>query len=73
MSEVIQVDVRGLSCPEPVLRTRQAMQRPDATKIEVLADSVASRDNVKRTAEAEGWDVLVKQLAYGEFELDLTK
>lgn len=71
MSRVIKIDVRGLSCPEPVLRTKQAMQRQDTTAVEVLVDSNTSRDNVTRAAEKEGWTVQTTQLENGEFRLEL--
>lgn len=71
MSRVIKIDVRGLSCPEPVLRTKQVMQRQDTTAVEVLVDSNTSRDNVTRAAEKEGWTVQTTQLENGEFRLEL--
>lgn len=73
MSEAVQVDARGRSCPEPVMLARQAMSREGAARIEVLVDSGASRDNVRRAAEKAGWTVEVTELEGGEFRLDMTK
>ncbi|MGI6295111.1 MAG: sulfurtransferase TusA family protein [Armatimonadota bacterium] len=73
MNEAIEIDVRGLSCPEPVLHAKQAMQQKDATIVHVLVDSNTTRDNVKRAAEMENWNVRQTQLDNGEFRLELVK
>ena len=49
------VDARGYSCPEPVLRARRALQElPAGAELEVLVDTVTSRENVFRTARSLG-------------------
>lgn len=73
MREAVKVDARGLSCPEPVMLAKQAMDRRDATRIEVLVDSATSRDNVRRAAEHLGWTVNIYELDAGGFRLDLTR
>ncbi len=73
MIETIKVDARGLSCPEPVILAKQAMRQEGAAKIEVMVDSAASRENVRRSAEMAGWSVEVIELAGGEYRLDLAK
>ena len=47
------VDARGLACPAPVVRTRDAL-RGGAERIEVLVDNPAARDNVCRFAASQG-------------------
>ena len=64
-----QVDARGLSCPQPVILTRNAIQVGDFP-IEVLVETVTSRENVKRAAEKAGCVVQVEEMA-GEFKLTL--
>ena len=44
------VDARGLSCPEPVLLAKQAIDSLDTGTIEVIVDTVTSRENVSRMA-----------------------
>lgn len=66
-----QVDARGLSCPQPVILTRQAIQG-DEFPIEVLVETVTSRQNVKRAAEKAGCTVRVEQVG-DEFKLTVTK
>ena len=65
------VDARGLSCPQPVILARKAMQE-SKFPIEVLVDSATSRDNVRRMAEKAGCTVQVEQTG-DEFRLVLTK
>ena len=49
------VDVRGLSCPEPVIRARQAMAGMKAgEQAEILVESETARENVLRAAGSMG-------------------
>lgn len=73
MSDVISVDARGLSCPEPVIMAKSAMRQEGAERVEVVVDSAASRDNVRRATEMGGWTVEVTDLPGGEFRLELRK
>ncbi len=53
------IDCRGLSCPEPVILSRQAlMNATDSTVIVTVSNAVA-RDNVTRAAKSMGWKVQV--------------
>ena len=65
------VDARGLSCPQPVILARNAIQAGDFP-IEVLVETVTSRENVRRAAERLGCTVQVEDLDE-EFRLTLTK
>ena len=47
------VDVRGLACPQPVIRTRNAMREAD--EIVTLVTGRDQVDNVLRLAERAGW------------------
>ena len=49
------VDGRGLACPQPVIRTRKAMQQAD--QVVTLVDNETSLTNVSRMAEKAGWTV----------------
>ena len=65
------VDARGLSCPQPVILTRNAIK--DGTfPIEVMVETVTSRENVRRAAEKLGCRVEVAAIA-DEFKLTVTK
>ena len=73
MSDVKILDVRGLSCPQPALQTKQTIKNMDSGMIEVLVDSQTSRDNVSRLAQKAGWSVTVDEQQDGSFKLILKK
>lgn len=52
------VDARGLSCPEPILRTRNALKTlPEGEELEVFVETVTSRENVRRFALTKGCQI----------------
>ena len=65
------VDARGYSCPEPVIMLRKAMASKEAAYT-VLVDNAASKENVTRYAEHEGYAVSISE-ANGEYTLNLKK
>lgn len=69
MSQI--VDARGLSCPQPVLLTKKVIDKGEFP-IEVLVETVTSRENVRRMAENWGCQVQVEEMG-DEFKLTLTK
>ena len=54
------VDARGLSCPQPVILTRRAISA-GTFPIEVLVETVTSRENVRRMAQKAGCTVAVQE------------
>lgn len=66
------VDARGLSCPEPVIRMRNAALAGEFP-IEVLVETTTSRENVRRAAEKLGIRVTVEEVNNEEFKLTLEK
>lgn len=69
---MIEVDVKGLSCPIPVVKTKQAMENNPKEKITVILDSNVSRENVSRLAKSKKYSVKVEQAADEECKLVLT-
>ena len=67
----VTVDARGFSCPQPVIMTRKAIQAGEFP-IEVLVETVTSRENVRRAAEKLGCRVEVKEMG-DEFKLTISK
>jgi len=65
------VDARGFSCPQPVILTRNAIAAGEFP-IEVLVETVTSRENVRRAAEKQGLKVTVAEMGE-EFKLTITK
>lgn len=62
------VDARGLSCPEPVMQMRMAVQEGEFP-IEVLVETVTSRENVRRAAEMIKLNVEVLETGADEYKL----
>ncbi|MDO5096407.1 MAG: sulfurtransferase TusA family protein [Peptostreptococcaceae bacterium] len=57
---MIEVDARGLSCPEPVIQTRRAMHE-QAGEIKVIVDNNVAKENVKRALESEKYKVSIRE------------
>lgn len=64
------IDCRGLSCPEPVVRTKRAIN--DEKELTVIVDNVAAKENVSRLANALSYKVTVKEDG-GEYTLIIKK
>ncbi len=71
MSETL--DCRGLSCPQPAMLARQALQKLGKGTLEVLVDSPTARENVSRLARDAGWQVDIQQQPDGSVKLVLSK
>ena len=69
-----EVDARGLSCPQPVLMSLQAIQSSDGQEdICVIVDNQASFENVSRAATAKGWAVAAVDQNNKEYRITLHK
>jgi TusA-related sulfurtransferase len=68
----VNVDARGLSCPQPVILTRNAIQKAASGQIIVLVDTMTQVHNCSRAAEKLGWQVQYEEKG-DVFELTLTK
>ncbi len=66
------VDCRGLSCPEPVIEARQALQQASGGTVTVVVSNAVARDNVTRAASSMGWQVNVEEDGE-DFKLSITK
>jgi len=51
------IDARGLSCPQPVILTRKALQDAAGEEVVVLVDAMTQVHNCSRAAEKLGWRV----------------
>ncbi len=70
MSEII--DCRGLSCPEPVMHARKALQNQDDQDVTVMVSNTVARDNVSRAAKSMGRRVEVEESG-DDFKLTISK
>lgn len=62
-----EVDARGLSCPEPLMLTAEALKR-DKGAIKVLVSEPHQKTNVEKFAKDRGKKVTVKEVD-SEFEI----
>ena len=58
---VIEVDAKGLPCPQPVINTKKALEEIEKGTITVLVDSAESRENVRRFAQSQGCQVEISE------------
>lgn len=54
--EMVELDVRGLSCPEPVLNLKPLLDKGES-EIRVLCSCGASSDNIVRLATNSGYAI----------------
>ena len=66
-----EVDVRGFSCPIPVVKTKKAMEESPGEVLTVLVETEVSRENVSRLAESRGYSIKEEEVS-GEYCLTLT-
>ena len=57
MSKIL--DLSGLACPLPVIRTKEALEGGETEEFVVVVDNEAARDNVSRFAQSRGCTVSV--------------
>jgi TusA-related sulfurtransferase len=67
-----QVDARGLSCPMPVIKTKNAIESSKSGPIVVIVNDGTARNNVTRLAKSKGFNVTVEERGE-DFYLTLTK
>jgi selenium metabolism protein YedF len=58
MSDI--VDARGLTCPQPVILTKRAMDQGEADRLVTIVDQAAALENVTKLARSQGYDVEVE-------------
>jgi len=73
MGEHKIVDARGLSCPQPAMLARQALQELSKGTLEVIVDTSTARENVSRIAGHLGWDVSIEEQPEGNYTIVVKK
>ena len=53
---VKEIDVRGLSCPLPVIKTKKALEEKDDEPILVIIDTEVSVENISRLVKSRGYN-----------------
>ena len=68
---MVEVDVRGLSCPIPVVKTKKAIEQNPDEPITVLVETTVSKENVSRLAQNRNYSVQVEEIAGEEYRVFL--
>ncbi len=55
------LDCRGLACPNPVIKTKELIDRGDVPQLTVLVDNPAAQENVSRFLQRAGFEVRVEE------------
>lgn len=69
---MIEMDLRSIPCPGPVIRTKKALEESGGAPLRVLADAGAARENISRFAANRGYAVAEEQLSEG-FALTISR
>jgi len=69
------LDVRGYTCPYPVIYTKKALDKLNRGEVlEVLTDNPPSCENIPRATKEEGHDVLsVENVERGVWKITIVK
>lgn len=65
---MVEVDARGLSCPEPLMMAMEAVKKNPGEKIRILVSEPHQKMNVEKFAKSQGKKTSVMQMG-SEFEL----
>lgn len=71
MTDIKIVDARGLSCPQPVVLTKQALETYACVK--TIVDNQTALENVKRLAGKFGCDISIESKEGGIYEIQMTR
>lgn len=57
----MEIDARGMACPEPVIKTKNAVETQHPQSLSVVLDNPASQQNVQRFLESQGYQTALEQ------------
>jgi selenium metabolism protein YedF len=66
------IDARGLSCPQPVILTKQVLDQNPKEVIITVVDNPTALENVTKLAKSQGYNVEVEERA-GEYHISMTR
>jgi TusA-related sulfurtransferase len=68
-----EVDARGLSCPQPVIITMEAIEGLAGGEVIIRVDTDTSKENVTRAATSKGWRVTEVQPDGSGYRITIAK
>ncbi|NDV24679.1 sulfurtransferase-like selenium metabolism protein YedF [Desulfovibrio sp. JC022] len=57
----VKIDCKGLPCPQPVIKCKNAIESENPAKIKITVDNEAAKENVSRFMTTKGYEVSVKE------------
>lgn len=57
---MVQIDARGMSCPQPVLMAKQALEN-NPKEVKILVDNNTAKTNVCRFLRNSGYKIAVEE------------
>ena len=70
----MELDVRGLVCPMPVLKTKKALEElPNGERLTVIGDYKPALENIKRFAKTHGYKVISIEELNDTFKIIIEK
>ena len=67
-----EIDCQGMTCPQPVITTKQVLEDSKEGEFTLFVDNPSSRENVKRFALSQGCSVEVEERE-GNFHIHIRK
>jgi len=67
------IDARGLSCPQPVLLTLNAVKTAAGNEVFVLVDTDTSVENITRAVGKQGWRIKDTQTQADGFKITVVR
>lgn len=56
-----EIDCRGLACPAPVLKTKEAIEKAGLTEITIIVDNEAAKQNVSRFLKTKSFEPSIRE------------
>ncbi|MEY8416235.1 sulfurtransferase TusA family protein [Tissierella praeacuta] len=64
------IDARGRSCPEPVIMTKNEIDKNSNKDLQVLVDTHVAVENITRFVTGKGYNVNVEE-SNGEYKINI--
>jgi selenium metabolism protein YedF len=68
----VEVDCKGLECPKPVIKTKEALEKTPEGVIVTIVDNEIARDNVLRLADSMHLKAEVREVE-GDYQISIDK
>ena len=67
-----RIDLRGLSCPQPVIELKKAIDAGQ-NEIEIIVDCGAAQENTKRLAQSHGYVITAQESEDGSIVIRIKR